>query len=61
MIIIKNLARVPYTGGNKVFTLHITPKTTETMNDVCGEICLHRVIEHLLPRFDNMVVHQQSI
>ena len=31
------------------------------MKDASGNICFYKMIEHLLPRFDNPVAQQQSI
>ena len=49
----RNVDPLPYTGGNEQFTLNITPEEIRGLKDGSGEIRFHKVMEFLLPRFDN--------
>ena len=52
---------MPYMDSNEEFSLNITPTEIETMKDASGDIHFHKVMEHLLPRFDNTEAGEQSL
>ena len=47
------VAPIPYTNGNEEFSFNMTPAEIEAMKDTLGDIRFHKVMEHLLPRFEN--------
>ena len=55
-ITMENVNPIPYTDGNEEFSLNITPAEIEAMKDASGDIRFCKLMEHLLPRFDSMVV-----
>ena len=52
---------IPYTNGNEEFFLNITPAEIEGMKDISVDIHFHKVIKHLLPRFEDTEGEQQSL
>ena len=47
------LIQIPFTSNNEDFSLNITPVEIEVMKDAFRDIQFHRVMEYLLPRFNN--------
>ena len=57
----RDVAPIPYIDGDEAFSLNITPAEIEGMKDTSGDIRFHKVMEHLLPRFEDNVAGQQSL
>ena len=52
---------VPFTDGNKDFTVNITPEEVELLKDEAGDIRFSKVMEFCLPRFEDTETGQQSL
>ena len=55
------VALIPYTDGNEEFSHNITAAEIEGMKDTSGDIRFHKVMEHLLPTFEDIKGKQQLL
>ena len=47
----RDVSPITYTGEKEQFDVKLTEEELDQLMDASGDICYHKVVEHLLPRF----------